>query len=287
MDPPHTSRHPPATAAASRCMLLTGALPAAPVAALVWWVLRLCFSTSGGEVSRHGGAGHVPARAAAASSIRQLSRSPYPCQAAAAAAAPSIWVPELCFSTTSTTSAVNEPNCLSADSALQCFGIIHHSALEDCSGVMACREQQSSLALQQHNRKLLTATRHRAPRGRRQWAVHLPAASACALHRSHANTLFELHNSGPGAYGLNFAGARPVQAATMAEGGDTNFRELLQRIETALCDAAEVDAASFLQTLQRAKPSFLNLFRYKASAWDASGGRLSPFGAVGPAVLLV
>lgn len=51
----------------------------------------------------------------------------------------------------------------------------------------------------------------------------------------------------------------------MAEGGDTNFRELLQRIETALCDAAEVDAASFLQTLQRAKPSFLNLFRYKAS----------------------
>ncbi|KAI7838926.1 hypothetical protein COHA_007288, partial [Chlorella ohadii] len=49
----------------------------------------------------------------------------------------------------------------------------------------------------------------------------------------------------------------------MAEGGDTNFRELLQRIETALCDAAEVDAASFLQTLQRAKPSFLNLFRYK------------------------
>lgn len=110
--------------------------------------------------------------------------------------------------------------------------------------------------------------------------MHLPAASACALHRSHAYTLFELHSSGPGAYGLNFA-ARPVQAAAMAEGGDTNFRELLQRIETALCDAAEVDAASFLQTLQRAKPSFLNLFRYKARAWDASRGRLSPFGAVG------
>lgn len=67
----------------------------------------------------------------------------------------------------------------------------------------------------------------------------------------------------------------------MAEGGETNFRELLQRIETALYDAAEVDAAGFLQTLQRAKPLFLNLFRYKASAWDAPGGRLSPFGAVG------
>lgn len=67
----------------------------------------------------------------------------------------------------------------------------------------------------------------------------------------------------------------------MADGGDINFRELLQRIETALYDASEVDAAGFLQTLQRAKPLFLNLFRYKASGWDAPAGRLSPFGAVG------
>ena len=72
-----------------------------------------------------------------------------------------------------------------------------------------------------------------------------------------------------------------MQAAAMADGGDINFRELLQRIETALYDASEVDAAGFLQTLQRAKPLFLNLFRYKASGWDAPAGRLSPFGAVG------
>jgi hypothetical protein len=48
-------------------------------------------------------------------------------------------------------------------------------------------------------------------------------------------------------------------------GEDTNFRELLQAVETALYDAADIDAAAFLLALQRAKPAFLNLLRYKAS----------------------
>lgn len=47
---------------------------------------------------------------------------------------------------------------------------------------------------------------------------------------------------------------------------DTNFRDLLQQIETVLYDAADVDSAAFVQALQRAKPAFLNLLRYKASA---------------------
>jgi hypothetical protein len=46
---------------------------------------------------------------------------------------------------------------------------------------------------------------------------------------------------------------------------DTNFRDLLQQIETVLYDAADVDSAAFVQALQRAKPAFLNLLRYKAS----------------------
>lgn len=55
----------------------------------------------------------------------------------------------------------------------------------------------------------------------------------------------------------------------MAE--ETNFRELLAAIETALYDAADVDAAAFLQALQRAKPAFLNLLRYKASVVGGAG----------------
>jgi hypothetical protein len=51
----------------------------------------------------------------------------------------------------------------------------------------------------------------------------------------------------------------------MAE--ETNFRELLADIETALYDAGDVDATAFLQALQHAKPAFLNLLRYKASRY--------------------
>ena len=52
----------------------------------------------------------------------------------------------------------------------------------------------------------------------------------------------------------------------MADRQDTNFRDLLQQIETVLYDAADVDSAAFVQALQRAKPAFLNLLRYKARA---------------------
>ena len=55
-----------------------------------------------------------------------------------------------------------------------------------------------------------------------------------------------------------------LHTATMAE-QETNFRDLLQHIETVLYDAADVEPAAFLQTLQAAKPAFLNLLRYKAS----------------------
>lgn len=44
---------------------------------------------------------------------------------------------------------------------------------------------------------------------------------------------------------------------------ETNFRDLLQQIETVLYDAADVEPAAFLEALQRAKPTFLNLLRYK------------------------
>lgn len=47
------------------------------------------------------------------------------------------------------------------------------------------------------------------------------------------------------------------------ESQDVNFRDLLAQIETALYDSQEVDAAAFLQSLQRARPAFLNLLRYK------------------------
>lgn len=52
----------------------------------------------------------------------------------------------------------------------------------------------------------------------------------------------------------------------MADEEATYFRDLLTLIEQTLYDApADVDCALFLQALQRAKPAFLNLLRYKAS----------------------
>lgn len=55
-------------------------------------------------------------------------------------------------------------------------------------------------------------------------------------------------------------------AAICSRMEETNFRELLQAIETTLFDVQDVDPAAFLQALQRAKPAFLNLLRYKACA---------------------
>ena len=67
----------------------------------------------------------------------------------------------------------------------------------------------------------------------------------------------------PSPNGLNRAGILGSRLGAMTE-QETNFRDLLQQIETALYDAADVDSAAFLQALQRAKPAFLNLLRYKA-----------------------
>lgn len=54
----------------------------------------------------------------------------------------------------------------------------------------------------------------------------------------------------------------------MADGESTNFRDLLQLVEQALySDTDDVDCAAFLQALQRAKPAFLNLLRYKVGGW--------------------
>lgn len=64
------------------------------------------------------------------------------------------------------------------------------------------------------------------------------------------------------------------------EAQDVNFRDLLTQIETALYDAAEVDAAAFLLSLQRARPAFLNLLRYKASG-GVMGCRPGPQAACG------
>lgn len=50
-----------------------------------------------------------------------------------------------------------------------------------------------------------------------------------------------------------------------------SFRDLLQQIEAVLYADGEADPATFLQLLQRAKPHFLNLLRYKARAMGVWG----------------
>lgn len=52
----------------------------------------------------------------------------------------------------------------------------------------------------------------------------------------------------------------------MDQDGSVNFRDLLETIERALYEAGhDVDSVAFLQALQRARPAFLNLLRYKVS----------------------
>jgi hypothetical protein len=42
-----------------------------------------------------------------------------------------------------------------------------------------------------------------------------------------------------------------------------NFRDLLQTVETALFESSDVDVVNLAQTLQQAKPSFVNILKYK------------------------
>lgn len=71
----------------------------------------------------------------------------------------------------------------------------------------------------------------------------------------------------------------------MAGEAEVNFRDLLQQVESALYAGEDVDCAAFLATLQRAKPAFLNLLRYKepnaeSRAAVQSGKPVTPAGPV-------